>query len=101
MANTNKGLDLSQVFQQIAGNPDLLGQLQGMKPSDTKGATKAAKNAGIPVSAEQMSGIMAQLPKLMSMVDTDAVMKGVDLSDGFDMKDVQGMLGGLMGGGKK
>ena len=98
MAQAKNGFDVNQIVRQIAGNPDLLRQLQGLGSRDTQGAKTAIRGAGIPISGEQAAMVMGILPKLLGSIDVGAAMKGVDLSDGFDMKDIQGIMGGLMGG---
>ena len=91
-------MDIQQIVQQVMGNQDLLNQLGGMGANDTDEAKQAIRDAGIPVSSSQMGDVMGMLSGVLGNIDSSAVMKGVDLSDGFDMKDVQGIMGGLMGG---
>lgn len=98
MANN---LDLQQIIQQVMGNQDLLGQLQGMSAKDTSGVKNAVRGAGIPISGDQIAGLMSAVSGIAGSVDVGSVMKNVDLSDGIDMKDVQGIAGSLFGGGKR
>ena len=92
------GFDLQGVVSQIAANPDLINQLQGMNPTDNKGIGNALSSAGISVPADQISGVVGALGSVLGNIDAESALKGVDLSDGFDMKDIQGLMGGLMGG---
>jgi hypothetical protein len=92
------GFDLQGVISQIAANPDLISQLQGMNPTDNKGIGNALDDAGISVPADQISGVVGALGSVLGNIDAESVLKGVDLSDGFDMKDIQGLMGGFMGG---
>lgn len=82
-------MDIQQIVQQVMGNQDLLNQLGGMGSNDMDEAKQAIRDAGIPVSSNQMGDVMGML---------SGVLGNIDLSDGFDMKDVQGIMGGLMGG---
>lgn len=91
-------MDIQQIVQQIMGNQDLLGQLSGMGGNNTDEAKQAIRDAGIPVSSNQMGDVMGMLSGVVGNIDPSSVMQGVDLSDGFDMKDVQGIMGGLFGG---
>ena len=91
-------MDIQQIVQQVMGNQDLLNQLSGMGTNNTSEAKEAIRDAGIPVSSNQMGDVMGMLSGVMGSVDPGTIMQGVDLSDGFDMKDVQGIMGGLMGG---
>lgn len=88
-----QGLDLSQIMKQVMGNQDLLAQLANLGTKDVDQAKQAVRAAGIPISSDQIG----QLLGLLKNVDLTAAMKGVDLSDGFDMKDIQGALSALMG----
>lgn len=86
-------MDLQQIVGQVLGNADLLKQLKGLAPDDAGAAKDAVRASGISISSSQVAGLMSMLQK----VDFGAALRGVDLSDGFDMKDVQGALGALFG----
>ena len=88
-----QGLDLSQIIKQVMGNQDLLAQLANLGTADAAQAKQAVRAAGIPISSDQIMQLMG----LLKNVDLGAAMKGIDLSDGFDMKDIQGALSALMG----
>ncbi|MDO4537351.1 MAG: hypothetical protein Q4B54_04255 [Coriobacteriales bacterium] len=97
-ADNNQGMDLMQLAQQVMGNQDLLNTLSSMNPADTAGIADAIKGAGIPVSTSQITELMGMASGLLGSVDLGQLAKGVDLSNGLGMDDVQGLLGGLMGG---